>query len=140
MGTHETFDHTADVGLRLRAADIDDLFQTAAEALFDYVVANREEVQGVESEALDLTANSTADLLMAWLNELLFRMETQHCLYGNFEVQVSPDGRSLRATISGEPIDSSRHQLDHEVKAITRHGFILKRDGSGWAAEIILDI
>ena len=45
MGTIEVFDHTADVGLRVRATDLDDLFRTAAEGLFDYVVANRDAVQ-----------------------------------------------------------------------------------------------
>ena len=35
MGHDQTFDHTADLGLRIHASDLSDLFQTAAEALFD---------------------------------------------------------------------------------------------------------
>ena len=45
MGTVETFDHTADVGLTVSGADLSDLFQTAAEGVFDYIVANRDEVR-----------------------------------------------------------------------------------------------
>lgn len=140
MGTVETFDHTADVGLRVRGADLDDLFRTAAEGLFGYIVVNREEVRPEEEETVTLAAESPGELLIAWLNELIFRLETQHRVYGQFEVRAALDGRSLEATIAGEPIDRDRHVMDHEVKAVTHHGANVERDGSGWVAEVILDI
>ena len=49
MGHMETFDHTADLGLRIRATDLGDLFQTAAEGLFDVIVANRDAVGAGET-------------------------------------------------------------------------------------------
>ena len=140
MGTCETFDHTADVGLRIGAPDLDDLFRTAAEGLFDYIVANRPEVRPDESEAVQLEADSPAALLAAWLNELIFRSETGHRLYARFDVRVRADGNALDATIHGEPIDPDRHILDHEVKAATQHGLGLERTGEGWVATVILDI
>ena len=141
MGTVEHFEHTADVGFRVRAADLNDLFRTAAEGLFDYVVVNREAVREAESEHVALSAESPADLLVAWLNELIFRSETTHRLYGRFDPAVDGDGRAMAATISGEPIDPDRHVLDHEVKAVTHHGATLRPDeGGGWVAELILDI
>ena len=42
MGHAETFEHTADLGLRVVGDDLADLFQTAATGLFDVIVANRE--------------------------------------------------------------------------------------------------
>ncbi len=140
MGSIEVFDHTADVGLRLRAETLDDLFRTAAEGLFDLIVANREVVAGEQVEPIELTAETPADLMFAWLDELLFRSETRHQLYVNFAVEVAADGRSLRAEVAGEAIDRDRHVLDHEVKAITRHAFRLEREADGWIAELILDI
>src|SRR4051812_30034072 len=122
MGTIEVFDHTADVGLRIRASDRDDLFRTAAEGLFDYIVANRAEVRAEVTESVRLEAETDEELLAVWLNELIFRCEPQHIVYGAFEVRVAEDGRSLEARIDGEPIDRGRHVLDHEVKAVTRHG------------------
>lgn len=140
MGTIETFDHTADVGLRIRAADLDDLFRSAAEGLFDYVVVNRDEVHADRSETVELQADTLEELFHAWLSELIFRLETRHTVYARFDVRVDGEGRSLRATIHGEPIDRDRHVLDHEVKAVTRHGLTLARDEGGWSAELILDI
>ena len=140
MGTIEVFDHTADVGLRIRADTRDDLFRTAAEGLFDYIVANREAVRVDRTEDVALRADSTADLLLGWLNELIFRSETGHVLYTRFEVRVADDGLALGARVGGEAIDRDRHVLDHEVKAVTHHGTSLDREGDGWVAEVILDI
>jgi SHS2 domain-containing protein len=141
MGTVETFEHTADVGLRVTGADLNDLFRTAAEGMFDYIVANRGDVRVGVREAVEFRAESPSELLVFWLNELIFRCETRHTLYTEFAPRVSEDGRWLRAEFGGEPIDRDRHVLDHEVKAVTRHGLELRRDGRGaWVAEVILDI
>jgi|SRR5579864_8011215 len=140
MGSVTTFDHTADVGLEIRGDDLDDLFRTAAEGVFDYIVANRNEVRVVVSEPVELRAETPADLLATWLNELICRCETQHRLYSRFDVHVSADGLRLEAEIGGESIDFERHVLDHEVKAVTHHGLELRKEGKGWVAEVILDI
>ena len=48
-------------------------------------------------------------------------------------------GRSRLGSVA-KRIDRDRHELDHEVKAVTHHGLILRREGEGWLAEVILDI
>ncbi|QEH37527.1 hypothetical protein OJF2_61180 [Aquisphaera giovannonii] len=140
MGQSETFDHTADLGLRIRAADLSDLFRTAAEALLDVMIANRADVAAESAEAVSLSSDSPDDLLIDWLNELIYRVETEHRIFGAFEVAVAADGRSLEATIRGEPLDPERHVLDHEVKAATYHGARLEGAGDAYMAEVILDI
>ena len=140
MGRIETFDHTADVGLRIAASDLDDLFRTAAQGVFDYIVTNRDAVRVAVTEAVALRDESPADLLVAWLNDLIFRCETKHRLYNRFDVRVSADGLALEGTVGGEPMDRDRHVLDHEVKAVTHHGLTLRREAQGWVAELILDI
>jgi SHS2 domain-containing protein len=140
MGECETFDHTADLGLRVTADDLVDLFQTAASGLFDVIVANRQEVRVIETETVSLEGDSTEDLLIEWLNELIYRCETRHRLYSEFHVKLDERACRLEATIGGEPIDRERHILDHEVKAATRHGVSLRKEPQGWVAEVIVDI
>ena len=140
MGTIEVFDHTADVGLIVRGDSLVDLFQTAAEGVFDYIIVNREAVRPEHHESFNLAAETTGDLLVLWLNELIFRSETGHTLFTTFDLTLNPTGTKLVATISGEPIDRDRHILDHEVKAVTHHAFKVEREGEGWVAELILDI
>lgn len=140
MGRSETFEHTADLGLRIFAVDLPDLFRTAGEALFDVIVDNRQDVRVLETEPVALTGESAEDLLLEWLNELVFRSETQHRLYTRFDLAVDETGRRLEGTIGGESIDRARHVLDHEVKAATRHGLSVQNRNGGWVAEVVLDI
>ncbi len=140
MGRAETYEHTADLGLRVFAVDLPDLFRTAAAGLFAIIVDNFDQVRAEEVESVALVCGTIEDLLVDWLNELIFRCETRHRLYSRFEVVLDETACRLDATIGGEPIDRSRHLLDHEVKAATHHELSVKRDGDGWVAELILDI
>ena len=135
---YETFEHTADLGLRARAADLPGLFAEAARGLFAIIVADLGAVRPVETVSLHVEGETSELLLFDWLNELLYIYETRRLLLAEFDTRLGPTG--LTATARGEPIDPSRHTLDHEVKAITYHALKLERDTDGWLAEVILDI
>jgi SHS2 domain-containing protein len=134
----ETFEHTADLGLRVRAETLDALFADAAGGLFSLIVPNLASVRPVEKIEINLPGEPTELLLFDWLNELLYTYEVRHLLLSRFDARVTPEG--LRAAAWGEPVDPARHELDHEVKAITYHGLKLERDSGGWLAEVIVDI
>jgi SHS2 domain-containing protein len=136
--TFETFEHTADLGLRVRAHDLDALFADAARGLFSIIVADLASVQVRDSVPITIAAESPELLLFDWLNELLYLYEVRRLLLCRFEVGVRDSG--LNATAHGEPIDPARHFLDHEVKAITYHGLKLERENGRWLAEVIVDI
>jgi SHS2 domain-containing protein len=135
---YETFAHTADLGLRVRAPTREALFADAARGLFSMLVINLQDVQPEQEVQIELSEEDAELLLFDWLTELLFRFETKHLLLRDFEVTFR-DG-ALRARCYGEPMDPARHQMDHEVKAITYHGLRVERDSGGWLAEVIVDI
>ncbi len=140
MGRFTTFDHTADLGLRIEALELDDLFRTAAEGLFSVIVTHPDHIQPVHVEEFQLRAESVQELLADWLNELIFRCETMHLVFSQFELHVDHAGASLQGWARGEALDPERHGLDHEVKAATHHGLCLVHEEGGWIAEVILDI
>ncbi len=135
---HETFEHTADLGLRIRAADLDTLFVEAAQALFGAVVEDLVTVRPLQKVDVRLQSDKIEYLLFDWLRELLYHFDAEHLLFGTFEVQVREDG--LTASAWGEPLDRSRHNMEHEVKAITYHGLRVEKVGAEWEAEVIVDI
>jgi SHS2 domain-containing protein len=135
---YETFEHTADLGLRIRAADLDTVFAEAAEALFSVIVEDLGTVAASRKLEVRVEGDDRAYLLFDWLKELLYRFDAEHVLYARFEIQVGPNG--LTGTAWGEPLDRARHELAHEVKAITYHGLRLERADGGWLAEVIVDI
>ena len=134
----EVFDHTADIGLRIWAEDRPSLFVEAARALFSLLVLDPDEVRPLEQRSYEIAGDQDDYLLCDWLSELLYTFETEHLLLSHFQVELTDTG--LRATARGEPVDRSRHQLDHEVKAITYHGLAVEPSANGWIAEVIVDI
>jgi SHS2 domain-containing protein len=135
---YETFEHTADLGLRVRAGDINSLFREAAQALFSAIVDDLSAVQTKERIEIRLASDDLEYLLVDWLKELLYRFDTEHLLLSRFDVAV--EGTALTALAFGEPIDPERHSMLHEVKAITYHGLRVEKTQDGWLAEVIVDI
>jgi len=135
---YELFEHTADLGLRIRADRLDELFAEAGRALFSAIVTNLDDVRPSQSRTLEVEADRLDDLLHDWLAELLYVFHADHVLLSQFEVNVGET--RLTATARGEPIDTARHELDAEIKAITYHGLKLVEEADGWLAEVIVDI
>jgi len=135
---HETFEHTADLGLRIRAADLETLFVEAAQALFETIVADLTTVRPRQKLEVHVNQEDNEYLLFDWLRELLYHFDSEHLLLGRFDAQIK--NGNLSGTAWGEPLDRSRHELEHEVKAITYHGLRVEQTGDGWLAEVIVDI
>lgn len=135
---YETFEHTADLGLRVRAASQNELFADAARGLFSIIVANPERIEPEQEWRCDLAGSRLDELLFDWLNELLYAFESQKLLLTEFHIHLA--GEKLSALCRGEPWDPQRHQLEHEVKAITYHGLRVEPTTDGWLAEVIVDI
>lgn len=137
---YETFDHTADLGLRVTADSLAELFVEAARGLTAQIVENPEEIRPLEAVTLEVRAPSREDLLFDWLSELLYQYECRSLVFSSFLVQLKTDGGSLHAECFGEHIDRARHRLANEVKAVTYHDFLIEETPNGWRAEFIVDI
>jgi SHS2 domain-containing protein len=155
---HETFEHTADIGIRVRTHSLPALFEEAAVAMFSAITPNLAEVRPVKEVEFRLSAEGTDYLLLDWLRELLFVFETQRLTFSHFTVRLPaprPGGTQigeplpgepqlaaavLEATALGEAFDPDRHGEGNEVKAVTYHELAVRPEGDGWLAEFILDI
>jgi SHS2 domain-containing protein len=135
---YETFDHTADLGLRVRAADLGALFAEAGMALTATLVEDPDAIRAEVSLDVKLAADDLEYLFFDWLKSLLYQFDAEKLLFSRFDVKVSDTG--LEATAWGERLDESRHELAHEVKAITYHALKVEKTDDGWLAEVIVDI
>ncbi|MHB1036104.1 MAG: archease [Pirellulales bacterium] len=135
---YERFEHTADIGLRIRAGDLDSLFAEAARAMFSVIVANLADVRPVLSLSFTIEGQKYDDLLLDWLAELLSTFDARRVLLAEFDVRIDASG--LKATARGEPLDPSRHRLEEEIKAVTYHRLKVERQADGWLAEVLVDV
>ncbi len=135
---YEFFEHTADLGLRVRAADLKSLFEDAGRGLTSMIIDNPADIRLDQEVSISIDGSETDYLLFDWLNELLYRFDSEGLLFGEFNVELEPTG--LKAIVRGEPVTADRHQLSREVKAITYHQLQVEQTADGWQAEVIVDI
>jgi SHS2 domain-containing protein len=135
---YETFEHTADVGLRVVAPDLNDLFVDAGRGLMAQLVEDPESVGSDRVERIEITAERLDELLFDWLGELLYRFDANRFVPSRFDLEVSEG--VVKARVEGGTFDPSLHRGLSEVKAITYHGLKLIETPEGYLAEVILDI
>ena len=155
---YEFFDHTADIGVNMYGATLEELFRNAAQAMYEAL--GKLEKTGVRSQkSVELRAESLEDLLHDWLAELLYEVEANHILFDEI-ASLTVCGRAvpgakgpvnrgedavptfeLRATLSGGTIDFSRSQTNEEIKAVTYHQLHVEQTADGrWRATVIFDV
>lgn len=135
---YELIEHTADLGIEVTADNLKGIFVNSALALFDLIVGI-ENIQKVVKRELRVSGRDQTELLVAWLNELLYVYSVEKLVFARFEdVKLKPD--SIEVIAYGEPLDPEKHEVHIEVKAATYHGLSLSKVDGTWKARIIFDI
>jgi SHS2 domain-containing protein len=134
----ELVDHTADIGVRAWGPTAEEVFEQAALATFS-LVCDPLDIGELETVEVTLEAESMDLLLAAWINELLYVFEARGLVLSQFDLLELGD-HSLRARVSGEPLDTSRHIVCGGVKAATLHELSLQRRDDGWEGFVLLDV
>lgn len=138
MLRYEFIDHTADVGIRVFGRSVEELFENAAFALFD-IIADITAVSPRQHRQFTLTRDGFEELLVEWLNALLFVFDTESILFSSFTV-TRIESMTLVATADGDVYRPGTHQIKTPVKAATYHNLeIIYRNGI-WQATIVLDV
>ncbi len=124
---YRLIDHTADVGLLVRAPDPAVLFERAASAMFDMMFDLETFGGGGDAETVTVEAPDRETLLVAWLSEMLSRSMAAETVYGEFDVTELSE-TTLSAKVRGESRDLDRHDFRTEVKAVTYHHLLVSED------------
>ncbi|NIA31987.1 MAG: archease [Actinobacteria bacterium] len=137
-GKIKYLDHTGDVGIQISAATLEELFVTAAQAMFQ-IICPRGKAANDETFSIMAGGNNIEELLVDWLSELNFIFQTEGVLLGNIS-EIFIENNTLTASIAGERIDRQKHDIQIEIKAVTYHKLFVKKSKNGWRAQIIFDI
>jgi SHS2 domain-containing protein len=138
-GAFQVLEHTADIGLRLTGATLDEIFSAAGEGLAA-LEGSWFPGEGVERE-VEVRGGDVAALLVAWLDELLYLRDAEDVVFGGFAVDEIDeiDGGRLRARIRMAP-RGDRILDSAGVKAATYHSLRVGRANGGWVADVYLDV
>lgn len=139
MRVFEYIDHTGDLGIRVRGKTLRELFTHAAHALFD-TVAVLDTINPVAPFQIDVGAESVAELMVAWLDELNFRHEVDEVFFKYVEI-LELSETCLSALAYGEPADFTKHVVYTEIKSVTYHQLSVRQSSDGeWTANVIFDL
>ena len=136
-GSFEFIDHTADAGIRVEAPTLEDLFETAALA-FSELVTSVDSVDCKVERRFKLQEDDLEALLVSWLQELLYLLDTEDLVFSRFQVRLH--GLSLEAAAWGDVFDPNIHTVKTEIKGVTYHQLEGAKSDRGWQAQVIFDI
>jgi len=137
----ELFEHKADVGVRGSGKSLNKAFAECAKAMFSVMV----DLDGVESKErirVKVKARNLDELLLEWLNELLYQSSLKEMVFSEFEPEIKKgeNGFELNGFILGELADSKKHDFGTEVKGATFSGLKVREENSEFVAQCIVDI
>ncbi len=138
-GTYELFDHTADLGIRVRAASRDAVVPAAVAGLYAAIG----DVSAAAEDAgrplrLEFAGGDGPELLRDLLAEVLRRFESEAAVLSDVAVECFEENRLV--------VRARRHALSpastpsREVKAVTYHDLALQPTPAGWEFCCIVDI
>lgn len=134
----EILEHTADIGIRVAAPTLPELFAAASEALVA-IVLDPSRIQQKQEYPVEATGEDNESLLVNWLNEIVYLLDGPRVAPARFVVDELTDTR-VRGRAFGEPRDNTRHPHRIVVKAATYHQLRLDHSAGEWRADVYLDI
>lgn len=137
----ETFDHTADMGIRVFAPTMAGLVQPATQGLYS-LIGELTLLESGDKGPIAFTPGEKSDpacLLRDYLDKLLYEFECHHRVAASIIVHEFTDER-LVVDVHWRLVDHERSIYYREVKAITYHDLAIREIPGGYEATVIVDI
>lgn len=129
---------TADTGLLVWGRGREELFANAAMGL-THLMADLRTVRPREKREVAVQAQDLPGLLVAWLNEWVYRFDAEGFIGCEFVVDELAEDR-LRGQGRGETCDPRRHRLRSLVKGVTYHRLEILELGDRLRARLVVDL
>jgi len=131
-------DHTADLRIRVSGTDPADLYKNAGLALFD-LITTPDRLVPREVIEVAVTGDDPADLMVNYLRELLYLWTGNEKLVKMIDIADISD-TAISARVSTDRYQPGRHEILHEIKAVTYHQIDVNRTTDGWQATVVFDV
>lgn len=132
---------TADVAYEAYGRSLEEMYGNAAFGLFS-IMADIENVEEQQTDVFVVQAEDKEALLLDFLNELLYKWDTENVLFSDFscEVEVVKEGYRITVECEGERFDPDRHRIKVEIKAVTYFDMEVVEEEGRWKGKVTLDI
>lgn len=133
---------SADIAIRVKAANLSLLFKYGAEALISETVENLSSIKKSVSREGILQGDDLSLLYYDFLNEFLFIRDSENILLtpSIIEVSLSEKIYTCQYLLTGEKIDPARHKFKTGIKAVTLHRLRIYKINRIFIAESVFDV
>jgi SHS2 domain-containing protein len=131
---YREFEHTADWGIYVWAADLITLLTQAAKGMFALLEIKAQPGDLISLPITITGVNLPENLIVDFLNELLYLSERDNLGFEEYRLDFE-DG-ILRGTISGGKVVSQ----GKEIKAVTFHNLEVVNSDVGYEVRIVFDV
>lgn len=135
-------DHEADLGLEAWGATPQEALEAGAQGLLDLLV-NTATVRPAEETPVEAEGGDPGALFVALLNAILAQRDITGHFFHRFRLESltqAGDTWRVTGTLSGEPVDPDRHEIETEVKAATYAGLRVIEEPGKVSLRCILDL
>ena len=129
--------HTADLMMEVRGVDLPGLLSSCVLALFSLLV-DRRTVREAEARSAEVKGDTVEERFFFLLRES-FQLFAVHTFLAR-TAHVTIEDKRVMLTVAGEPLDSSRHTVLREIKAVTAHAMVVERFPGGYLARFVVDV
>jgi SHS2 domain-containing protein len=139
---YKIIDHTADIAVEVTGNSITNLFISAGEAWRDTVL-DFENILMESSKKFIFNSVSMEGLLVEFLSELNFQLYTKKWCFvscKNLLFQRTKTSIQLEAEVFGQYLNSDKHKIKEEIKAITYHQMKIEDIDGIFNTKIIFDV
>lgn len=127
-------DHRADLALEVHGRDLSELLRNAAFGMLELAGAVPKS-RRARRRTIRLEAHDEGSLLITWLEELLYSLETRQRTWLEAEIRTE-GGRRLTAVVREVPLQS----ITKNIKAATYHALEIVKEGHGLTTTIVFDV
>ncbi len=129
----EEIEHTADYAIRVWGAELPELFVEAARGM--NALAGGAPGMPVVTRQIAVQAADLETLLVAWLEELAFLLESEGQMFDRLEM-LSFSPTALTARVGGGPAVG----LQKLIKAVTFHDLAIRPTAGGYETIVVFDV
>jgi SHS2 domain-containing protein len=134
----EILEHTADLKIRARGKTKEELFANMAEGMFFNLVDSLQTTDDSKNrikEKFKIESTDLGALLVDFLSQLNYLADLHNAIFDEFKIKIQDD-KNLEAEVSGYKVKS----FALEIKAVTYHDLVIKKEKGQWVAEVLFDI
>jgi SHS2 domain-containing protein len=123
--------------IEVHGEDLPELFSSCVLALFSLLV-DRRTVREAEVRSAEVTGDTLEEIFFSLLREAFLLFAAHKFLARTAHVTI--EGKRVVLTVTGEPLDSTRHTVLREIKAVTAHAMVVERSPGGYLARFVVDV